>query len=732
MVRALRSLAAGLLVALAPAGAAFAQDIQAFKPAPGTWNYLSVQGATVGEPGRFIPSLYLNYGRNPLVHRNAKGDIENLVIEDLTMVDLVLAIGLHERLEVGVDVPFGYGSGDEKFAIDKGAGLGDLRLMPKLVLLGVGEPQGFGLALIAPLSFPTGDEDTGSSSRHFIANPGVVLEYRGEIFRVAANAGYRWRPTNNETVEPLTVGSGVTFGAAGAVQLGTPTLQGIAEVYGTRYDDVSEKEGGPNPVEALGGVRVFTEAGLVFTMGAGAGIVADFAAPEFRVLAGLAWSPRDDGQPAMVALADAGDQDGDGVKNSADACPALAEDRDGFEDVDGCPDLDNDGDTIVDASDKCPGHGEDVDGFQDEDGCPDLDNDGDGLADLVDRCPSLPENRNGFEDIDGCPDADGVIVRAGGIELKDRVYFATDRDDIKAQSHPILDQLAEVLVKDPSIERLRIEGHTDNWGNPWKNEQLSKARAGAVARYLLARGVSPERLETAGFGGRMPIGDNRTEEGAAANRRVEFKIVRRGENAAPPAPEPVAPAPVEPTPAEPPAAAEPEPVVEAPAELEAPAEAIAAPAAPATVEAPAQVEALAPAEALPAAPEAAAAAEELPAAPEAAAAAEELPAAPEAPAAEELPAAPEAAAAEELPAAPEAPATEELPAAPEAPAETIVAPDFDAPAPAEPAVPTAPAEEAPTAPAGEDAAPAAPATPQAPSDETPAAATPPGQTLAGE
>jgi hypothetical protein len=69
------------------------------------------------------------------------------------------------------------------------------------------------------------------------------------------------------------------------------------------------------------------------------------------------------------------DPDGDGIKGDADKCPNEAEDLDGFEDEDGCPEFDNDHDDIPDAKDRCPTLAEDKDGFEDEDGCPDLDND---------------------------------------------------------------------------------------------------------------------------------------------------------------------------------------------------------------------------------------------------------------------------------------------------------------------------------------------------------------------
>jgi hypothetical protein len=101
-----------------------------------------------------------------------------------------------------------------------------------------------------------------------------------------------------------------------------------------------------------------------------------------------------------------GDRDGDGIGDRADRCPTMPEDRDGYDDRDGCPDPDNDGDGIVDARDVCPNEPEDADGFEDLDGCPDPDNDEDGIDDARDDCPDAAEDVDGFEDDDGCPDPD--------------------------------------------------------------------------------------------------------------------------------------------------------------------------------------------------------------------------------------------------------------------------------------------------------------------------------------
>ena len=96
------------------------------------------------------------------------------------------------------------------------------------------------------------------------------------------------------------------------------------------------------------------------------------------------------GSAPPAAKADA-DRDHDGILDAVDKCPDQPEDKDGFEDADGCPDPDNDGDGVLDAADKCPDKAEDKDGFQDADGCPDPDNDGDGVLDAADTCPDTPK-----------------------------------------------------------------------------------------------------------------------------------------------------------------------------------------------------------------------------------------------------------------------------------------------------------------------------------------------------
>jgi outer membrane protein OmpA-like peptidoglycan-associated protein len=215
-----------------------------------------------------------------------------------------------------------------------------------------------------------------------------------------------------------------------------------------------------------------------------------------------------------------GDIDGDGIPDSRDQCVLQPEDKDGYEDADGCPEPDNDLDGIPDAVDKCPNEPEDPDGFEDADGCPDPDNDKDGVLDVDDMCPNEPGPPGG--DRPGCPQKPAlVIVTDKEIKITQQIHFEFDKDKIRPESFPILDAVAEVLVKFPKI-RIEVQGHTDNKGSARYNKSLSDRRAAAVKKYLVAHGIDSGRLVSHGYGMERPIVPNDTDQNRALNRRVQF------------------------------------------------------------------------------------------------------------------------------------------------------------------------------------------------------------------
>ncbi|MFL5305513.1 MAG: OmpA family protein [Polyangia bacterium] len=266
-------------------------------------------------------------------------------------------------------------------------------------------------------------------------------------------------------------------------------------------------------------------------------------------------SPRDRCVPPP-APTKPGDADGDGIADNVDKCPNDPEDKDGFQDADGCPDPDNDADGIPDKTDKCPNDPEDKDGFQDADGCPDPDNDADGIPDKADKCPNEPEDKDNFEDADGCPDPDNdkdgvldaadkcpndpgpadnngcpkkyehIVVTQEKIELKQKIFFDTNKATIQPRSFSLLDEIAQVLRSRPTMT-VRIEGHTDSRGKRAHNMQLSQARAESVRQHLVGLGIDPSRMQAQGYGPDQPIETNKTAAGREKNRRVEFLITQQ-------------------------------------------------------------------------------------------------------------------------------------------------------------------------------------------------------------
>jgi len=159
-------------------------------------------------------------------------------------------------------------------------------------------------------------------------------------------------------------------------------------------------------------------------------------------------------------------------------------------------------------------------------GSPAKDNDGDSVADHLDNCPK----EKGEASNQGCPAKDEqlVAIQQGKLEIKQAVFFATGRALIQKRSFRMLDQVAWVIQQHPEIEKIIIEGHSDNVGDPDVNRRLSLARANSVKDYLVKKGVEASRLDTKGYGPDRPLLPNKTAKGRAANRRVAFTIVTPG------------------------------------------------------------------------------------------------------------------------------------------------------------------------------------------------------------
>ncbi|MEO6097283.1 MAG: OmpA family protein [Fibrobacteria bacterium] len=218
------------------------------------------------------------------------------------------------------------------------------------------------------------------------------------------------------------------------------------------------------------------------------------------------------------------DNDKDGLADLLDKCPNEPEDMDGIEDYDGCPELDNDKDGVPDAQDKCPAQPEDMDAFEDTDGCPEPDNDQDKIPDLNDKCPTEPESYNGFEDADGCPDMSRSMLNAtplGKRTLLKGIHFLGNTGELLPESFATLDTLSERIRAIPGM-MVELRAYWDGAAAELDGFRSSEARAIAVRRYLIEKGVDANQIIARGMGSREPIGDNKTASGRLKNRRVEL------------------------------------------------------------------------------------------------------------------------------------------------------------------------------------------------------------------
>ncbi len=200
------------------------------------------------------------------------------------------------------------------------------------------------------------------------------------------------------------------------------------------------------------------------------------------------------------------DTDGDGVGDPDDKCV----DSKGPADNEGCP-RDTDKDGIIDREDRCPKQK----GPKQHKGCPDRD--GDGIADVDDKCPTI----KGVKEEQGCLPKAVAEKFSGTFE---GIYFKTGSAKIRKKSFPILDEAIILLGEWPEL-RVRIEGHTDDRGRDEKNLKLSQERADAVKAYFVEHGLKADRFESIGYGETKPIGDNKTRDGRAANRRIEINVI---------------------------------------------------------------------------------------------------------------------------------------------------------------------------------------------------------------
>jgi outer membrane protein OmpA-like peptidoglycan-associated protein len=539
-------------------------DIANFTPMPSTeGDMFSVESPLVGPAGAWAIGLTVNHATNPLkVESPQREGMSDKPITGRTGAQLGFSYAFGGKYEAGALVSMIQQSGNDPLFSGlesaEGSGLGDMALHAKAHLLDAGK---LSLATSATLTLPTGSNDMFAGIDGPSMRARGIFGLNGHRLHLAANGGVRLRGSG--TLGDLQQGNELTYGFAAAFRI-QDKLSAVGELSGALGISGGESTG-VSPLEASAGVRYRLTRQIGVASGFGRGIMPGIGAPDFRAFLLVSYAPKGRAiepihVPPPPKVIDRGDDDGDGIINEYDKCPKEAEDKDGHDDKDGCPDPDNDNDGIADKDDKCPNKAEDKDGFQDKDGCPDTDNDKDGIPDVKDQCPNEAEDKDGFQDDDGCDDPDNdkdgipdvidqcatqpetingkqdddgcpdtgdslVMVMPDRIEVFEPVRFVGNTARINKKSKNVLGQVAATLRANRDFVRIRIGVHVHprNRGDL----ALTTKRAKAVRKWLISWGILPERLEAKGYGSTRLLVPKRKRGAKKVNDRVEFVILEK-------------------------------------------------------------------------------------------------------------------------------------------------------------------------------------------------------------
>ena len=467
-------------------------DVQTFEYSIGPKTFFTVSNADVADKGQLAVDAVLTYLTKPFsIYEvdpsmpDVVGDEKTAVVKSLAAMQITAAYGVNDKAQIGVNLPIIFQLTGDGLMADTGGrdpnglnvtGLGDLLVEGKYRLYRKDAVKIGGIAGITlPSSFGSdGSKFIGDNLPTFRAR--LAFQYDAGKLSIGLNGGIMLRKPR--TIYDSEIGQQLTWGAAAALRI-TDRFSVIAESFGRAGLPSFSLDA--SPLEAIGGLRVYVKPAIAVVIGGGAGLVKGIGSPESRFFVSVGYAP------------DVRDSDGDGIPNVRDKCPLIAEDRDGQQDEDGCPDDDSDGDRRSDSEDKCPTEAEDLDGFDDDDGCPELDNDldkildaqdkcpndaedgkppvandgcpankrdsdGDGMFDDKDACPADEEDMDGFEDGDGCPETDNDKDGVSDADDKCPVCPGTAPDgcakaDVVAGSGVRLDGDRLVVDKMPTLDK---------------------------------------------------------------------------------------------------------------------------------------------------------------------------------------------------------------------------------------------------------------------------------------
>jgi outer membrane protein OmpA-like peptidoglycan-associated protein len=369
----------------------FEFDAQTFRPSAGPYSIFTVETSPV--LGNLEPTgaVILDYASRPLVLEPIGGGEDIAIIDQQLAMHVVAGVGFFDlmQLNLGLPIYFINDSGNGISEIEGGV-IGDMSITPKVAILSR-DSLPIGLSAEVDVTLPTGREQALVGARGVTVAPALIVDYQLANVTFATNLGVRFM--ENRAVRNLNAGDRFEYGLGAEAAFLQGLLRVGGELYGSTQLDEFFGDEHESPLEGILGAKVVTDSGFSVFAGGGAGLVSGVGAPEFRGFLGLRY--------AFMET----DADLDSIDDARDECIDQAEDIDGFEDQDGCPELDNDGDGVPDLKDRCAQQA----GPAANDGCPARDSDKDGLLDPDDKCP----DQAGDAANDGCPrddtDGDGVF-----------------------------------------------------------------------------------------------------------------------------------------------------------------------------------------------------------------------------------------------------------------------------------------------------------------------------------
>ncbi len=450
--------------------------------------------------------------------------------------DLYFGLGLTNWMDLALDLPF-YVDKIEGFEEDA-YGLGDLSASLKIMHPGMKSDSWLRLAYLMRGTFPTGD----SSKGYYARDPLYSYVERNNTNGAFTSGGYNLNPmlawtfdfTRIKSPQPWLIhvnfgmdalfypsnkqnypveNSGMVGGLA-IEWLASPAWSMFLDFYGkSRLGNIT---GGPF-LEifakdllnlALGTKKTFASGlNLTFAVEGGLSTQENFSL----------WKTSRGGQPKTY-----------GIQPSPIAGATLTL---GFGRVGKHADSDFDGNP--NSEDKCPQDAEDYDGYEDEDGCPDLVHKVQVSPPEVDTVVVIQRDtvqivRNDTIRV-SVPDTlqyqtkqdPNKIFGYGKTTFPD-INFKTGSDQLTLSSFKTLNDIAQSMKNFPDVN-LQVIGFTDNTGSEETNRILSTKRAEAVVKYLVDQGLVRERFKPVGKGKENPVSTNSTASGRLLNRRVEFK-----------------------------------------------------------------------------------------------------------------------------------------------------------------------------------------------------------------